>query len=213
MCVPRASYFCFCRCLLRCAFRSLLLQVTLHLLYSYNLTFISSHTALSRYAVGGDGDDWLSSVEFYQPATDNWVAVASMRTARGAPGVAVLGGLLYAVGGCVLFASHVRVLTAVRACEPSDLVLHAHSQCRDPCIHSTIVFPFSIPPHIPRSCIARYGSGESGHPSALWLTSAEAYSPARDAWTAIASLTGGKYDGLCYKLSNSTWQRHATFGC
>merc|ERR1711965_706562 len=56
------------------------------------------------YAVGGynDDDGRLSSVERYDPAANAWEAVAPMATARAfpfAPGVAVLDGKLYAVGG------------------------------------------------------------------------------------------------------------------
>ena len=135
-------------------------------------------TAPPRYAVGGDGEDWLSSVEAYQPATDSWVAVASMRAPRGAPGVAVLGGLLYAVGGCVSRWCYIWLIPPHTILYTFTFSLHDRS-CT---LHSST-----------HTMIARYGSGESGHPSALWLTSAEAYSPTRDTWTAIAPLTGGKY--------------------
>ena len=54
------------------------------------------------YAVGGwnDDDDRLSSVERYDEEKDEWEAVADMSTARFGAGACVLGGRLYAVGGC-----------------------------------------------------------------------------------------------------------------
>ena len=57
------------------------------------------------YAVGGyDGDDLssgttLSSVERYDPAANAWEEIAPMPTARQNPGVGVLDGKLYVVGG------------------------------------------------------------------------------------------------------------------
>ena len=53
------------------------------------------------YAVGGfnDDDQFLCSVERYDPALNAWEAVAPMAVAREAPAVAVLDGKLYAVGG------------------------------------------------------------------------------------------------------------------
>ena len=57
------------------------------------------------YAVGGyDGGDLssgttLSSVERYDPAANAWEEIAPMPTARQNPGVGVLDGKLYVVGG------------------------------------------------------------------------------------------------------------------
>ena len=53
------------------------------------------------YAVGGSyGGNFLSSVERYDEEKDEWEAVADMSTARYGAGACVLGGRLYAVGGC-----------------------------------------------------------------------------------------------------------------
>lgn len=56
---------------------------------------------LSRlYAVGGrDGSSCLKNVERYDPHTNKWTSCASMIKRRGAVGVGVLNGYLYAVGG------------------------------------------------------------------------------------------------------------------
>uniref|UniRef100_A0A8C4ULF8 Kelch like family member 3 n=1 Tax=Falco tinnunculus TaxID=100819 RepID=A0A8C4ULF8_FALTI len=54
------------------------------------------------YAVGGyDGASrqCLSTVEQYNPATNEWTYVADMSTRRSGAGVGVLSGLLYATGG------------------------------------------------------------------------------------------------------------------
>lgn len=48
--------------------------------------------------VGGfDGSTGLKSAEKFDPATQEWRAVASMTTRRSSVGVGVLNGLLYAV--------------------------------------------------------------------------------------------------------------------
>ena len=55
------------------------------------------------YAVGGSAGvvgNNLSSVERYDEEKDEWEAVADMSTARSGAGACVLGGRLYAVGGC-----------------------------------------------------------------------------------------------------------------
>lgn len=52
------------------------------------------------YAVGGhDGPHVRKSVEFYNPDTNKWTAVADMSLARRNAGVAAVDGLLYVVGG------------------------------------------------------------------------------------------------------------------
>ncbi|KAG2469621.1 KLH20 protein, partial [Polypterus senegalus] len=53
------------------------------------------------YTVGGhDGTSYLSSVERYNPATNEWSSnVASLSVARSGIAVAVIGGYLYALGG------------------------------------------------------------------------------------------------------------------
>ena len=56
------------------------------------------------YVIGGQTKhdncyNHLASVEKYDPARDTWTAVASMGTKRYGLGVAVLDGMLYAVGG------------------------------------------------------------------------------------------------------------------
>lgn len=48
--------------------------------------------------VGGfDGSTGLMSAEKFDPATQEWRAIASMNTRRSSVGVGVLNGLLYAV--------------------------------------------------------------------------------------------------------------------
>lgn len=52
------------------------------------------------YVVGGkDGSSCLKTVEQYDPHTNKWTLRASMIKRRGAVGVGVLNGYMYAVGG------------------------------------------------------------------------------------------------------------------
>uniref|UniRef100_A0A7S3BU01 F-box domain-containing protein n=1 Tax=Haptolina ericina TaxID=156174 RepID=A0A7S3BU01_9EUKA len=48
---------------------------------------------------GGDGLDYLSSVEEYNPSEEKWEALSDLQTPRHCPGVAVLGHWLYVCGG------------------------------------------------------------------------------------------------------------------
>jgi N-acetylneuraminic acid mutarotase len=55
------------------------------------------------YVVGGSatatGNPATGTLQVYNPATDTWTIKTSMPTPRDAPGVGVLGGILYAAGG------------------------------------------------------------------------------------------------------------------
>jgi N-acetylneuraminic acid mutarotase len=51
------------------------------------------------YAVGGYYGSRLSSVVRYNPGQEAWTAVAAMGSKRSGVGVAVVGGMLYAIGG------------------------------------------------------------------------------------------------------------------
>jgi N-acetylneuraminic acid mutarotase len=51
------------------------------------------------YAVGGRFGGPLSDLDRYTPATDTWVSLANMPTARRGLGAAVVGNALYAIGG------------------------------------------------------------------------------------------------------------------
>lgn len=47
----------------------------------------------------GDFPSYLTSAECYNATTDTWAAIAPMKAARSSPGVGVLDGRLYVVGG------------------------------------------------------------------------------------------------------------------
>jgi N-acetylneuraminic acid mutarotase len=52
------------------------------------------------YAIGGQGSSgYLTTVEEYNPATNQWTTKESMQTTRYYPGVGVVGGKIYAIGG------------------------------------------------------------------------------------------------------------------
>ena len=52
------------------------------------------------FAVGGhSGRARLNSVEYYDPATNQWTGACSMSIARSVAGVASLGGSIYVAGG------------------------------------------------------------------------------------------------------------------
>jgi hypothetical protein len=62
--------------------------------------FLTYFTVLYENAAGGfDGKMDLSSVERYDPVSNEWKSVANMTTARSGFGLVVLNGRLHAVGG------------------------------------------------------------------------------------------------------------------
>ena len=57
-------------------------------------------TYISYYTLGGlDDVNCYRTVERYDPQTDEWTEVASLKSPRGGVGVATLGKFLYAAGG------------------------------------------------------------------------------------------------------------------
>jgi hypothetical protein len=74
------------------------------------------------YAAGGNhGDaaanDYLSTVEVFDPSSNQWRPAPSMSTARNAPGLAALDGKLFAAGGQKI--PHSGFLSSVEVFDPS----------------------------------------------------------------------------------------------
>ena len=47
---------------------------------------------------GHDGNEFLDTVEMYDPVTDVWTSIPNMTRARNGAGAAVIGDNLYAIG-------------------------------------------------------------------------------------------------------------------
>ena len=47
---------------------------------------------------GHDGNEFLDTVEMYDPVTDKWSSIPKMTRARNGAGAAVIGDYLYAIG-------------------------------------------------------------------------------------------------------------------
>jgi N-acetylneuraminic acid mutarotase len=129
------------------------------------------------YVVGGEAGAEtnhasLASVEAYDPLTDTWTSKLPMPTARSRLGVAVIDGILYAVGGF-------NRVTSARA------VVEAY----DPVIGTwTSKTPMSL---------ARYGLGVAAMNGNLYAVGGfmsgmrqitEAYAPLSDTWTTKADM-------------------------
>jgi N-acetylneuraminic acid mutarotase len=123
----------------------------------------------------------LASVETYHPANDSWALVAPMTEKRDCPGVGVLGGLLYAVGGenDDGFEGH-QFLQTVEAYNPATNTWAGHN--------------LIAPMHEPRSSMGvgvlgglLYAvGGDSGD---VYLASVEAYHPGTNTWTLVAPMS------------------------
>ena len=71
------------------------------------------------YAVGGahpSSGAAVATVEAYDPKANSWVRTGPMLTSRGSLGVAVVDGILYAVGGYNAFGT----LTTLEAYDPAQ---------------------------------------------------------------------------------------------
>uniref|UniRef100_A0A8C9RM30 Kelch like family member 2 n=1 Tax=Scleropages formosus TaxID=113540 RepID=A0A8C9RM30_SCLFO len=137
------------------------------------------------YAVGGyDGAtrQCLSTVEAYNPKTNEWTYIAEMSTRRSGAGVGVLKGLLYAVGG------HDGPLVR-KSCEVYDAATNSWKQVADMnmcrrnagvCAVNNLLYVIG---------------GDDGSCN---LASVEYYNPSTDKWTLLPSCmsTGRSYAGV-----------------
>jgi len=139
------------------------------------------------YSFGGfDGTNALSSVEEYDPASDDWMSVTSMHTRRQACGAAALGDFIYVAGG---FNGHQQLQSA----EKFDPI-NNHWQA------------------LANMSAARYGcgvvaqqdtivvvGGYNDHDKSLATT--EVYDPGYDEWREMPPMREGRYGFCCEVLS------------
>lgn len=138
------------------------------------------------YAVGGKvygsvGASVTGRLEAYNPATNTWTTKAPMPTARRGLGVAVVGGILYAVGGEVSGGSH--PLATLQAYNPA-----------------TNTWSTKAPMPTARAHLTAVGHGGKlyaigGHGPFLYsgnLTLVQVYDPATNTWTTKAPIPSAR---------------------
>ena len=142
------------------------------------------------YAVGGFNrngghNNYLSSVERYDPSLNAWEAVAPMASARQEHAVAVFDGKLYAVGG-----HNGHSLGSVERYDPVTNAWEAvapMAEARE--YHAMAVLEGKL-----------YAVGGSTTMTAMgWLSSVERYDPALDAWEAGTPIVSARA-GHCTAL-------------
>ena len=128
------------------------------------------------YVVGGldPNGDAISAVDVYDPATRTWSAGAAMPQPVSSPGIAVVGGQIYVVGGC-----HDIAQCGQSAVQIYDPVANSWSTAAD--------YPVAT------SWLSCGGIGKGlycagGVNMAGSLATGYSYDPAADAWTPIAEL-------------------------
>lgn len=62
-------------------------------------SLVLCHTGLVYIAGGFNGQECLSSAEYYDPIVNQWTMIAHMRSKRSGVGIATYCGHVYAVGG------------------------------------------------------------------------------------------------------------------
>ncbi|KGL79597.1 Kelch-like 18, partial [Tinamus guttatus] len=130
------------------------------------------------YAVGGlnSAGDSLNVVEVFDPVANRWERCQPMATARSRVGVAVLNGLLYAIGG---YDGQLR-LSTVEVYDPeSDSWSHVESMNSKRSAMGTVVLDGQI-----------YVCG--GYDGNSSLNSVEAYSPETNKWTAVTPMSSNR---------------------
>ncbi|XP_015115676.1 kelch-like ECH-associated protein 1 isoform X1 [Diachasma alloeum] len=115
--------------------------------------------------------DW---VDRYNPVNDQWRPCAPMSVPRNRVGVAVMDGLLYAVGGC------------------SGTLYHNSVECYDP---ETDTWSNIKPMHVKRlgvgvAVVNRLLYAIGGYDGTNRLNSVECYHPENDEWTMVAPMRG-----------------------
>jgi subtilisin family serine protease/N-acetylneuraminic acid mutarotase len=124
------------------------------------------------YAVGGNYNGNLATVEEYDPATDTWATRASMPTPRSGLGVAVApNGKVYAIGGV-----NGSTLSLVEAYDPATNTWTARASMPTPRSGLGVAVA-------PNGKIYAIGGDNYGS-----LSTVEEYNPVTDTWTARASM-------------------------
>uniref|UniRef100_A0A2I3T1H2 Kelch like family member 18 n=1 Tax=Pan troglodytes TaxID=9598 RepID=A0A2I3T1H2_PANTR len=130
------------------------------------------------YAVGGlnSAGDSLNVVEVFDPIANRWERCRPMTTARSRVGVAVVNGLLYAIGG---YDGQLR-LSTVEAYNPeTDTWTRVGSMNSKRSAMGTVVLDGQI-----------YVCG--GYDGNSSLSSVETYSPETDKWTVVTSMSSNR---------------------
>jgi N-acetylneuraminic acid mutarotase len=156
--------------------------------------------AVGGYDVGsvyGLGGGYLNSVECFDPSTAQWSAVAPMSTGRYHPGVAVVNGKLYAVGG------RTDSNAAIRSVECFDPSTRQWSGVADMSIarryHDVAVADGKL--------YAMGGEDATGSP----LSSVECFDPSTEQWSPVAAMSTAQRNvgaavagGKLYAVGNSS---------
>nr|7ONH_A Chain A, SAKe6BE-L3 [synthetic construct]7ONH_B Chain B, SAKe6BE-L3 [synthetic construct] len=143
------------------------------------------------YAVGGydgspDGSTHLNSVEAYDPERNEWSLVAPLSTRRSGVGVAVLNGLIYAVGGFATLETESGELV------PTELnSVEAYDPERN---EWSLVAPLStrrsgVGVAVLNGLIYAVGGYDGSPDGSTHLNSVEAYDPERNEWSLVAPLS------------------------
>ena len=130
-----------------------------------NVTFITS-------TGGYDGNTDLSSVECYDSHSDRWSPVTSMKIFRSILGVAVVGGLLYAVGG-----SAEESLSTVEVYNPEQNTWTIVAPMREPRRGVGVAVVDGL-------LYAVGGENDSGY-----LNTVECYNPSKNRWTSVRNMS------------------------
>src|SRR6266699_715080 len=172
------------------------------------------------YAVGGRNPDptgttlVVGTVEAYDPVTDTWTARAAMPTPRADLAVAVVDGILYAIGGAGeptpcdsepwRLCSH--MLGTVEAYDPATDTWTAKTSMPTPRIMLGAAAANGIV-----SAVGGQGSDNS------WLQTLEAYDAATDTWTTRAPMPTGRFglgvgviDGILYAVGGEVFNAATT---
>ncbi len=172
------------------------------------------------YAVGGRNPDptgttlVVGTVEAYDPVTDTWTARAAMPTPRADLAVAVVDGILYAIGGA----------GEPTPCDSEPWRLCSHMlgtvEAYDPATDTWTAKTSMPTPRIMLGAAAAngivYAVGGQGSDNS-WLQTLEAYDAATDTWTTRAPMPTGRFglgvgviDGILYAVGGEVFNAATT---
>ena len=131
------------------------------------------------YVVGGLGASALATMDSYDPTTNSWTTKTSMPTARTQPGVGVVNGIIYVIGGMTGSGTF---LTTVEAYDPASdswttkASLPATRAAMGVAVVNGILYSIA-------------GTSGSGNVSDVY-----AYDPQTNSWTTKASIPTARYE-------------------
>ena len=153
------------------------------------------------YAIGGYNPSFLTTVEEYDPAANQWTTKASMPTARYSMAVGVVNNKIYAIGGTIPG-------SWVTTVEEYDPATDTWTNCGTPAPGNGCSPMPTARGHLAVGVVNNkiYAIGGCGNPGCGSIfTTVEEYDPATNTWTTKSQMPGVRYNLAAGVVNNKIY--------